>query len=44
MFHRGVPLIHNAAVFGRGTNLAFARFTLMMLFPMAGMAIFLVLA
>jgi len=42
MFHRGAPLIRNAAVFGRGTKLAFARLTLMMLFPMAGMAIFLV--
>jgi hypothetical protein len=41
MFHHGAPLNRNAAVFGRGTELAFARLTLMMLFPMAGMAIFL---
>jgi hypothetical protein len=42
MFHHGAPLLRNAAVFGCGTKLAFARFTLMILFPMTGIAIFLV--
>jgi hypothetical protein len=42
MFHHDAPLLRNAAVFSRGTKLAFARFTLMILFAMAGMAIFLV--
>ena len=42
VFHHGAPLIRNEALFGRGTLLTFARFTLMILLPMAGMAIFLV--
>ena len=42
VFHPRAPLIRNEAVVGRGTKLAFARFTLMILLPMAGMAIFLV--
>ena len=42
VFHSGAPLIRNEAVVGRGTKLAFARFALMILLPMAGMAIFLV--
>jgi hypothetical protein len=44
VFHPRAPLIRNAAVVGRSTQLAFARFTLMILLPMAGMAIFLVSA
>jgi hypothetical protein len=42
VFHRGAPLIRNEAIFGPGTKLAFTRLTLMILLPMAGMAIFLV--
>ena len=42
MFHPRTPLIRNEAVVGGGTKLAFARFALMILLPMAGMAIFLV--
>jgi len=42
VFHHGALLIRNEAVVGRGTELAFARFTLMILLPMTGMAIFLV--
>ena len=42
VFHHSAPLIRNEAVVGRGTTLAFARFTLMLLLPMAGRAIFLV--
>jgi hypothetical protein len=42
MFHQGAPFICNEAVVSRGTKLAFTRFTLMILLPVAGMAIFLV--
>ena len=42
VFYPPTPLIRNEAVVGRGTKLAFARFALMILLPMAGMAIFLV--
>jgi hypothetical protein len=42
VFNHGALLIRHEAVFGCGHNLAFARLTLMMLLPMAGMAIFLV--
>jgi hypothetical protein len=42
VFYPRTPLIRNKAVVGRGTQLAFARFALMILLPMAGMAIFLV--
>jgi hypothetical protein len=42
MFHSGAPLIRNEAVVGCGTKLVCARFALMILLPMAGMAIFLV--
>ena len=42
VLHSGAPLIRNEAVVGRGTKLAFARCALMILLPMAGMAIFLV--
>ena len=31
VFNDGAPLLRNAAVFGRGNKLAFARFTLMIL-------------
>jgi hypothetical protein len=41
VFHPRTPLIRNEAGVGRGTQLAFAPFALMMLLPMAGMAIFL---
>ena len=41
VFHSGAPLIRNEAVIGRSTKLAFARFALMILLPMTGMAIFL---
>jgi hypothetical protein len=40
VFHHGTPLIRNEVIFGRGTKLALARLTLMVLLPMAGMAIF----
>ena len=42
VFHHSAPVICNEAVVGCGTKLAFARFTLMILLPMAGMAIFLI--
>jgi len=42
VFHPRAPLIRNEVVVGCGTQLAFARFALMILLPMAGMAIFLV--
>ncbi len=42
VFYPRAPLIRNEVVVGRGTQLAFARFALMILLPMAGMAIFLV--
>jgi hypothetical protein len=42
VFHHSAPLIRTEAVFGRSTKLACARCTLMILFPMAGMAIFLI--
>ena len=42
VFHPRAPLIRNEVVVGRGTQLAFARFALMILLPMASMAIFLV--
>jgi len=41
VFHSGAPLIRNEAVIGRSTKLAFARFALMILLPMTGMAIVL---
>jgi hypothetical protein len=41
VFDHGALLVRNEAVCGRGDKLAVARFTLMMLFAMAGMAIFL---
>jgi hypothetical protein len=40
--NEGAPLVRNATVFGRGYKLAVARFTLMILLPMASMAIFLI--
>ena len=42
VFYPRAPLIRNEAVVGCGTQLAFARLTLMVLLPMAGMTIFLV--
>jgi hypothetical protein len=42
VFNHGALLIRNEAVFGHGHKLAFARFTLMILLPMMGMAIVLV--
>ena len=42
VFHPRAPLIRNEVVVGRGTQLAFARFALMILLTMAGMALFLV--
>ena len=42
VFHPRALLIRNEAVVGRGTELAFARFTLIILLPMASMTIFLV--
>jgi len=41
VFYPRAPLIRNEAVVGRGTKLVFARFALMTLFSMAGVAIFL---
>jgi len=42
VFHPLAPLIRNEAVVDRGTELAFARFALMILLSMAGVTIFLV--
>ncbi|MDP9145257.1 MAG: hypothetical protein M3N43_11270 [Actinomycetota bacterium] len=42
VFNQGTLLVCNDTVFGSGHNLSLARFTLMILFAMAGMAIFLV--
>jgi hypothetical protein len=41
VFNHGALLVPDATVFARGHNLALARFTLMILLCMAGMAIFL---
>src|SRR5918999_2336584 len=38
--NQGALLVRNATVFGSGHKLALARFTLMILFAMVGMAIF----
>jgi hypothetical protein len=42
VFNHSALLVPDATVFGRGPKLALARFTLMILLRMAGMAIFLV--
>jgi hypothetical protein len=42
VFDHSALLVGNATVFGRGDKLALARFTLMILFAMTGVAIFLV--
>ena len=42
VFYPCAPLIRHEAVVGRRTQLAFARFALMILLPMAGVTIFLV--
>jgi len=41
VFNQGALLVRNDTVCGRGHTLALARLTLMMLFAMTGMAIFL---
>jgi len=42
VFDPRAPLIRHEAVVGRGTQLAFARFALLLLLSMAGVTIFLV--
>jgi hypothetical protein len=42
MLNQGALRVQNETAFGRGTTLAVACFTLMLLFAMAGMATFLV--
>jgi hypothetical protein len=42
VFNQRALLVSNEGVFGRGNKLAVARFTLVNLFAIAGMAIFLI--